>query len=49
MDLDAEMKGFLKIRQNLNHNALNNPKVSIINQDAYVWDEEINLNLMLLL
>ena len=27
----------MKTMRDLNHNALNNPKVSIINQDAYVW------------
>ncbi|WP_407535012.1 polyamine aminopropyltransferase [Elizabethkingia miricola] len=40
VDLDAEMTRFFrenKTMRDLNHNALNNPKVSIINQDAYVW------------
>lgn len=40
MDLDAEMTRFFrenKTMRDLNHNALNNSKVSIINQDAYLW------------
>lgn len=40
VDLDAEMTRFFrenKTMRDLNHNALNNSKVSIINQDAYLW------------
>ena len=43
VDLDGEMTHFFKSNvtmQGLNNNALNSPKVKVINQDAYIWVKE---------
>ncbi|WP_449401596.1 spermine/spermidine synthase domain-containing protein [Chryseobacterium wanjuense] len=43
VDLDGEMTNFFKTNQTmraLNQNSLSNPKVKIINKDAYIWVKE---------
>ena len=43
VDLDGQMTNFFKDNETmkkLNHNALSNPKLQIINKDAYIWIKE---------
>ena len=43
VDLDGQMTNFFKDNETmkkLNHNALSNPKLQIINKDAYIWVKE---------
>lgn len=45
VDLDAEMTRFFQNNETMNsfnQNSLNNPKVKIINQDAYIWVKNLN-------